>query len=666
MPQLERLFSPLKIGSMEMKNRVAMAPMATNWANENGTVSERLSDYFEARARGGVGLIILEVTTVDGSFPYVPVSVGLWDDSQIPAMRKFTDTIHAHGAKVIPQIAHPGPESLCWLTNGMQPVGPSVGMCFSTKQMYRELALEEIENIIEQFGEAARRAQESGYDGIELHCAHCYMLLGSFISAIRNKRTDKYGGSIENRLRLPIEVLQRIRQKVSSDFPIIMRVSGEELVTGGRDIHETQYIAPILVEAGVNAFDVSAGAFPHMAWRILPPTGTPLGINTAYSSAIKEVVDVPVMTVGRVTDPRFAEDILLREEADGVILGRSLLADQEWVNKAAENRFNDIAPCAGCGGGCIAGRESGRAMTCVINPSVGRENKVIVTPADNPKKVMVIGGGPGGLEAARVAALRGHEVTLYEKDSKTGGQLNLAAVPPMKQELTKWVKYLNNQAEKAGVETKLNTEVTPELIKESKPDVAIVAVGSEAFVPDFPGINSEKVVTAHDILAGKITIPLENTILTGKPGMPEAKIVILGGGMVGCETADYLATRGDNPIVGQVAVTVVTSKKEVGLDMVPEIRTLLMQRLDEKGVIISNSSIVKEITENGVLIKREGKTESILDADMIILARGVKSVDNLSENIKDDVSEIYVIGDAKEPREALEAILEGNKTGRVI
>ncbi len=667
MKKLEKLFSPIKIGSMEMRNRIAMAPMATNWANEDGTISERLSNYFEARAKGGVGLIILEVTTIDNSFPYVPSTIGLAEGYQIPAMRRFTDIIHSHGAKIIPQISHPGPESLSGIFKGIQPVGPSAGMCHSNKQMYRELALEEIEPIIKQFGEAARRAKEGGCDGIELHCGHCYMLLGSFISALRNRRTDKYGGSIEGRLRLPLEVLQRIREKTGKDFPIIMRISGDELVTGGRDLHETLYIAPILAEAGVNAFDVSAGTFPQMAWRILPPSGTPLGINTAFSAAIKEVVNIPVMTVGRINDPRFAEDILQRNEADAIIMGRALLADQEWASKAAEGRFEDIAPCVGCGGGCISGRAAGRAMTCVINPTVGREKELEIVPAKKPGKVMVIGGGPGGLEAARVAALRGHHVTLFEKSSKTGGQLNLAAVPPMKQELTKWVRYLNTQVEKAGVEIRLNTEVTPELVKEFKPDVAIVAVGSEAFIPDLPGIkNNKKVATAHDILSGRIAIPLESPLMSGKTGIPEANILVLGGGMVGCETADFLATRGDNPIVGRVSVTIVTSKKEVGLDMVPEIRTLLMQRLWEKGVTISNSSVIKEILDDGVLIEKDGKEETIRGADMIILARGVKSVDKISQKIKDIVTEVHVIGDAREPREALEAIAEGSKIGREV
>lgn len=600
-----------------------------------------------------MGLIVLEVTTIDSTFSYVPQTICLSDDFHIPAMRQFTDKMHNHGAKVIPQISHPGPESLSWLFHDVQPVGPSAVICHSYKQMCRELSIEEIEPIIEQFGQAACRARESGCDGIELHAAHCYMLLGSFISALRNKRTDGYGGSVETRLRLPLEVIKRIHDKAGDDFPIVMRISGDELVEGGRDIHETQYIAPILVEAGINALDVSAGVFPQRSWRILPPTGTPFGINTALSAAIKEVVDIPVITVGRITDPRFAEDILQRKEADMVMLGRSLLADQNWVNKATDGRFEDIAPCVGCGVGCISSREDGSPMSCVINPTVGREKELIIEPAAKVKNVMVIGGGPGGLEAARVAALRGHKVTIFEKDSKVGGQLNLAAVPPMKQELAKWVKYLFVQVKKAGVEIKPNTEVTPELVQETKPDVAIVAVGSEAFVPDFPGIDNPKVVTAHDVLAGKVVITTGN-------------VVILGGGLVGCETADYLANRGDNPIVGRTTVTIVTSKEETGLDMVSEIRTLLMQRLGEKGVTILNSSVVKEIVDDGVVITREGNEEVLHDMNHIVLARGVKSVDTLSKKIKEHVAEVYVIGDAKEPREALEAIAEGSQIAREI
>jgi len=627
--------------------------MATNYTNADGSISEQYRDYIEARARGGAALIILEVTSIDGSFPYVPNTVGLWDDELIPSMRGLTSAVHAHGAKVVPQISHPGPESLSFL-NGIQPVGPSAIMCHSNKVMCRELSTEEIERIVEQFGDAARRAREAGFDGVELHAAHSYMLLGSFISSLRNRRSDAYGGSIEDRLKLPLEVVKNIRAKAGGDFPIIMRLSGDELTPGGRNLEETQYIAPILAEAGVDAFHISSGTFPQMSWRILPPTGTPRGLNVAFSAAVKEVVDIPVAVVGRINDPRLAEDILRRNQADVIVMGRALLADPDLPKKAAEGRFDDIAPCMGCGLGCIAGREAGKPMTCVINPTVGREKEMAIAPAARPKKVMVVGGGPGGLEAARVAALRGHQVSLYEREAEPGGQFNLAAVPPLKQELSKGIKYLRTQVEKAGVTLQLNTEVTPELVAQAKPDVVIVATGGESLVPDIPGIRGDKVVSAHDVLAGKVVVPCGH-------------VLVLGGGMVGLEVAEFLANPGDNPVMGCTAVTVVEMLDNVGLDMVPEGRTLLMQRPRENGVKVLTSTKVKEVLEDSTVVIRDGQVqENIGGMDTIVLALGARSVDELSHKIKDKVAEVYVIGDAKEPRKALEAIAEGAEVGRKI
>jgi NAD(H)-dependent 7beta-hydroxy-3-oxo-delta4-cholenoic acid oxidoreductase len=666
MKPLKQLFSPIEIAQMQVRNRIVMAPMGTLWADDDGCITERLIEHYEARARGGVGLITFEVTTIDQRFPYIPKGAGLWDDAQIPSFKKLTDVIHSHGAKLTPQIVHPGPESLSFL-RGHQPVGPSALMSLSTKQICRELSVDEIEEIVERYGEAARRARQAGCDGVEFHCAHGYLLAGSFLSPLRNRRTDAYGGSLEGRLKFPLDVIRRMKSRAGGDFPISIRISGDEFVPGGRTLEDTRQVAPMLVEAGIDAFHVSAGAFPLSAWRTIPPTGTPLGINRKLSAAVKQVVDVPVMVVGRINDPLVAEDILERGDADMVVIGRPLLADPELPNKAKEGRLEDINPCISCTQ-CLSQIMSMRPLTCVINPTLGREKEMAITPAARARRVLVAGGGPGGLEAARVAALRGHEVTLCEKDAKLGGQFNLAAVTPMKQELCKVIKYLSTQAEKAKVQVRLNTEVTAQLVEEMEPDVVIVATGGIPLIPDIPGIQGEKVVSAHDVLASEVGIHNEN-------------VLIIGGGMVGLEVADLLANQGDNPLVGRTRVAVVEMLDNVGTGIAAEARILLMQSLREKGAEIITSTRVKQILPDGVVVvntikevlpdwttvTKDGDEErSIGGIDRIVLAVGVQSLDDLSGQIAGKVAEVHVIGDAKQPRKALEAIAEGAEVGRAI
>ncbi|MFO8101329.1 MAG: FAD-dependent oxidoreductase [Dehalococcoidia bacterium] len=653
MTDLPKLFSPINIGSMELKNRIVMSPMHTDFANNDGTISPRLKTYLVTRAKGGAGIITMEIATIDGKSPYMPNTIGIWDDKFITGLSELAAEVHSYDAKIVPQISHPGPESLAPFFYGIQPMGPSPLMAETTKQMCREMTAEDIEKTIEQYGDAARRAREAGFDGMELHAAHAYMLIGSFLSSLRNRRTDRYGGSIEGRLTFALEVIENIRRKAGKDFPLIIRISGDELAPGGRNIRETQYIAPRLVEAGVNAFHVSAGSMPQTSWRIMPPTGTPLGINVPLAADLKKVVDVPVMAVGRINHPLVAEDILQRGEADITVMGRALIADPDFPNKALERRFEDIAPCLACGNGC-SGRKVGTDLTCVVNPTVGKEDEMLpLEPASQPKKVMVIGGGPGGLEAARISALRGHQVTLYEKEASIGGQFRLAAVPPMKQELTRLIRYFEVQLEKAGVEVRLNTEVTPELVEEVKPDVAIIATGAESLILNIPGIDGKRVVTAHQVLAGEISLP-------------RGKVLVIGGGLVGLETAEYLASPGDNPIIGRTEVTIIEMLSEVGLDMSPEVRVLSMQKLRESGAQILTSTKVEEFLEDGVVVSRNGQKETITGMKRIVLAMGARPVEVLSAKLKGKVNEVHVIGDAKAARRALEAIAEGAQVGREI
>ncbi|MFH1436591.1 MAG: FAD-dependent oxidoreductase [Pseudomonadota bacterium] len=655
MNELKHLFSPASIGTMELRNRIVMAPMATDFADDDGKVSQRLTDYLAARAEGGVGLIILEATTIDETFPYMPRSVGLWDDRLIPGMRGLVDAVHAHGAKLAPQIVHPGPKSLSTIINGTQTVGPTAGIVNNiTKRRCRELAAGEIREICRQFGRAAARAREAGCDGMELHAAHGYMLAGSFLSPLRNRRADAYGGSLQGRLKFILEVMENIRDGAGDDFPVIVRISGAELVPGGMDVREMQTIGSILAGAGVDDFHVSSGVYPDLSWRVIPPTGTPLCLNAGLSEAIRKAVDVPVMVVGRINDPLMAEGVLARQEADLVVMGRALLADPELPNKARAGRLYDIAPCMGCGQGCVAAREKGADMTCVVNPAVGREREMALIPAERKKKVLVAGGGPAGLEAARTAALRGHDVTLVERADRVGGQYNLAAAAPSKQELTSVIRYLAHQAEKAGVKIELETTVTPGLVEKMAPDAVVVATGGEACRPDLPGADRDEVVCAHDVLSG------------GVDAAAAGNVLIIGGGMTGCDIAELLADRGDDITIGRRAVTIVEMREDIAPDMFSQKRVLVMEALRRKDVTIMTSATVREILEDGALIEKGGKQQAIRGMDLVILATGVRCVDTLSKVIDNGNREVYTIGDAREPRQALEAICEGAEIGRKL
>jgi 2,4-dienoyl-CoA reductase-like NADH-dependent reductase (Old Yellow Enzyme family)/pyruvate/2-oxoglutarate dehydrogenase complex dihydrolipoamide dehydrogenase (E3) component len=649
----KHLFSPIKIGSMEVKNRIVMPPMGTLFGAPDGTVTERHLNYYEARAKGGAGLIIAEVTTPNAARKYGMNTLGLFDDGLIPSWRGLAKAVHSHGAKLATQLLDPGPETATFL-GGLPPVGPSIVASRMWQQIPKELSIEEIEGVIDDFAEAARRGREAGLDAIEIHAAHGYAMVGSFLSPFFNKRTDIYGGSLERRLKLLLEIVKRIKAKAGGDFPIIVRMSGDDRVPGGRTIQETQFIAPILVEAGVDALEISGGSVPATYWAVVPPSGTPLALNAPFAEAVKQVVSVPVICVGRINSPQLAEFVIANGKADLVSMGRALMADPEMPKKAAAGDFEDIAPCVADNYGCIGSANQAKPATCIMNPAMGREKEMAIVAAKKPKRVLVAGGGPAGLEVAWVAALRGHQVSLFEKERKLGGQVNLASVPPYMQEISQLITYLSRQIEKAGVKVELGTEVTPELVQKMKPHVVIVATGAAPMVPDdIPGIDKEKVVTAWDILAGKAAQTARN-------------VVILGGGLVGCETADFMTGTGDNLGADRTDVTILEMLENVALDMVPEPRHLLMQRLHAKGVKILTSAKVKEILDDGVLFVRDGQEESIHNVDSIILALGARAVDSLSEKIKGKVAEVYVIGDAKEPHKVLEATAEGAEVGRKI
>ncbi|MBW1829924.1 MAG: FAD-dependent oxidoreductase, partial [Deltaproteobacteria bacterium] len=389
-------------------------------------------------------------------------------------------------------------------------------------------------------------------------------------------------------------------------------------------------------------------------WAVVPPAGTPLALNADSAAAVKKVVEVPVISVGRINDPHIAQFVLETGKADMVSMGRALIADPELPLKAYEGHFEDIRPCVADNQGCLGVPTVQRETCCIVNPAAGREREMEIVPVDVARNVWVVGGGPSGMEAARVAALRGHEVTLIEKEEKLGGQINLASIPASKQEMCKLVKYLSIQMEKAGVTVRTGRKASSSLIDKAAPDVVVVATGGSPIIPDdIPGMNKDLVVTAWDVLAGK--------------SRPDGKVVILGGGSVGCETADFLASSGDNLITGSTTVTILEMQRNVAMDMAIPSRHLLMQRLREKGVRIITSCKVEEILDDNALkIIKDGNEEIMHHADHIVLALGTKAVNNLSEVLKEKAYEIHVIGDAKRPRTILEAIAEGAEIARTI
>lgn len=641
----KNLFNPIMIGNVEIKNRVMMSPMCTNYPNHDGTISERSIEHYRHRAKGEVGLIITEDTTVSPNANYVLNTVGMYDDMFIDGYKKLVEEVHKYGAKIGPQLIHPSfnaRESL----SGQRPVAASQIASRAYKEIPRELTIEEIERIVEDYGDAARRAQQAGADLVQIHAAHNYHLIGSFMSSLYNKRTDRYGGTLESRLTLLLEVIQNIRSKCGEDFPIIIRISAEETDAGGRTIEETQYILPIIEKAGASAFNISNGS-SDSPWDSIPPMGTPLAINANLASAAKDCVDVPIITSGRITTPFVAEGVIRMGKADMVAIARGLLSDHDFALKAKEGRQEDIRVCAGCLQ-CLVFDGIDMPIKCMQNANLSRESYMDLSPVDSneKKKVLIIGGGPAGLEAARVAGRRGHDVTLVEKNNKLGGQLLIASVPPMKQELTLVTKHLVSEVEKANVNILLNKEMTTEEIKAFGADQVILATGGKSLIIDsIPGINGANVLDAWDVLSGKVAAG--------------PKTLVIGGGLVGSETADFISHPHNNMTPGANNVTLVEMRESILLDDYTLSRHHLVMSLKKKGVELITNAKVMEVLEDGIKYEQNGKIITLNKFDNIVLAMGTRSNNILEKELEGSGINFTSIGDARKARKILEAVSEG-------
>lgn len=634
MTTFSKLLSPARIGTMELKNRMVMAPMTVNYANDDETPSQRQIDYYVERARGGVGLIDMEVVTVDGGHRYQQNSLGLYSDDLIAGHKALVDAVHAEGAKIQPQLSHTGPESLAPFYANSEPLGPSVVRTQTTQQVCREITLDELQAIIEMYGQAARRAQQAGYDGIELHAAHSYMLLGSFLSPLRNHRQDEYaGGKLAGRMKLLLEVLTQIRKTVGSDFPITLRISGYERESGGREINDTQRMAPALVEAGVDCFHISGGVGDANITQIIAgPEYTP-GFNVSAAAAIKQVVDVPVMVVGRNMNPAQAEQILANQQADLVVMGRALLADPEFPNKVRNNQVANLRACTVCEDCVDSMMSMGGGVVCAVNPRLGYEAKFPLEAAETPRKVVVIGGGPGGMEAARVACERGHQVTLLERQQQLGGAYRLASM--VWTDNRRFLDYLTGQVAALPIDLRLGVEADEAMLRDLDADVIIVATGARVTYPDIPGADLPNVIKGP-ALREMIASYGEGDI----NALPEGdSVAIVGANLIGVELAEFLASAGKRVHV-----------LEAGNRIAPQIgkkrRNEVTRRLDVVGVPLNTGVRVSAIEEGGVHIAAEGQMPHLLQVDSVILVDQPVADTGLFERVQGLASQVHAIGDS--------------------
>jgi len=634
----EALQLPIKIGKMELKNRFAVPAMDTKYIGTNGEVTDQLIDYWATRAKGGFGLLITECTAVH------PMGISghvlqIWDDKYILGLKKLTDEVHLYGSKIAVQLYHCGRQTVSALIGGKQPLAPSAIPCTMNKSLPRELETNEVYEIIEQFGDAALRSYKAGFDAVEIHGGHGY-IVSEFMSAYYNKRIDEFGGNFEARMRFPVEIIKNIKKKVGADYPIIFRLSTDEMSPGGRTIDESRAVARVLEEAGVDSIDASVANYYSFEYNVAP-SSVPQGFNLKNAAEIKKSVSIPVIGVGRITSPYMGEDALLTGKADIIGFGRGSLADPYLPNKVVAGDAEHIAPCSGCMEGCIGhifNPDPEVKVSCAINPFTGREEELKITPAVKKKKVVIVGGGPAGLEAAWVAAKRGHNVKLYEKDKHLGGQYRIAAIPPFKQGIAGQLSYLIWMAKKYQVDIKMNCEFNAETLQEEKPDVVILATGGVPFVPPVKNLDKINLTQANDILDGKVQ--------AGK------NVLIIGGGLVGAETADFLGEHGHN-------VTIMDMLPEIAQNMVPSVKIFLLKRLNQYGVKIITSSTVKEFLSDGIIYEKDGEAKKLQGFDSIVIALGSKANNPLEECIKEKIDEVYVIGDAKKVRLVIDAVEEG-------
>ncbi|MEA2101651.1 MAG: FAD-dependent oxidoreductase [Thermodesulfobacteriota bacterium] len=665
---MDRLFSPIMIGNIKSKNRIVMPAMHLNYTPE-GEVTDKLVSFYEQRAKGGAGLIIVGGCSVD-EYSGGDNLIGLGEDRFIPGLERLVSAVHAHGGLIVPQLYHAGRYAHSFLI-GRQSIAPSAIASRFTHEEPREMGLDDIQYAISGFAQAALRTKKAGFDGVEIIGSAGY-LISQFLSELTNKRTDRYGGGIANRMRFGLEVIDEVRGAVGPNFPIIIRLAGNDFMPGGGGFQESLTFARELDRMGVDAFNITGGWHETRIPQI--PMEVPRGAFVYLAAHIKEVVTHPVIASNRINDPVLASSIIRDGLADMVGLARGMIADPFMPEKLQKGRQDEVMPCIGCNQGCFDNVFELKPVECMVNPQAGHEDELPVVEAhDRGKKVVVAGGGPGGLFAAKTAAQAGHRVVLFDQADKTGGQLWLAGAIEDRKEFANLADTLSRQARIAGVDIRTSQTADAGLIEGENPDCVILATGGRPIMPRIPGVESGQVVQAWDVLSGNVSV--------GK------RVMVVGGGAVGIETAVFIARMGtidahtleflfqhkaeDIETLYRLStrgikeVTVIEMLPKLGKDIGFSTRWVELAMLRRYGVHARTNTSVTGITPDGIHVEREGE-KTVLSCDTVVMAVGTGKDNSLEADLKNKVKKVILIGDAKKPRKAMDAIREGFYAAREI
>lgn len=640
----QKLFSKGKIGKMELKNRIVMPPMGTGLNSASGEVNEHLIRYYEERAKGGCGLIITEISRIDDEWGIgMPNQIQVTDTKFVVGIERLAKAVHKHDSKILLQLQHAGRENRSSLIYGRQIVAPSAVMCKVVREMPRALTTEECEMLIKKFIKGAVIAKMAGCDGVELHAAHGY-LINQFLSPYTNKREDKFGGNFEKRMRFIQDIIYGIRQSCGPDFIISVRISADEFVPGGLTLEDSIEIARRLEYLGIDCINVSTGIY-ESSYTIVEDYVFEQGWKRKYAQEIKKHVKMPVIACCNIKRPEVAEELLETDVCDYVALGRQQLADPEWGNKSKAGLEDEIRPCVGCLY-CFKEIGSIRTIKCTVNARLGREVEFSEFKKDGDgRKVVVVGGGPGGMEAARVLAIRGFDVTLMEKSDKLGGTLNVADKPPHKEYLTWLINNLKSQITKLGVDIKLNCEANVDEIKKYNPYAVIAAVGGHPTVLPIPGIDKENVVLAEDVISGKVDIKGKN-------------VAIIGGGVTGLETAEMFG--------GDCTASIYEMAGAVGTSLYATVARRLIARVEATGTKIFTGTRLLSIGDGEITVSDASGSTRNEKADVIVLAMGVTPNRSIADEIEAAFDNVKVIGDAKKAGLISDAIREGFEKAFII